>query len=122
MPSIQLVVALRASRIVFGSASPSLIVSLAEGSEALLFRNGVDIGSDDERDDVKEGNPCMLGKELLRKGEGERGSDPADLHDGHETSFPGCMNLMNGLCASDDGHRDEVHTVLDGSDLALVCQ
>jgi hypothetical protein len=29
------------------------------------------------------------------------------------------MNLMDRLRAGDDGHRDEVHTVLDGSNLTL---
>ena len=115
--AIHLVVALRCSRIVLWSSSSSLVVSLAECREALLLCDGIDVGSDDECDDVEEGNPGMLRKELLRKGEGERGSDPADLHDRHETSFPGRMDLMNCLCASDNGHRDEVDTVLDGGNL-----
>jgi len=46
----------------------------------------------------------MLGKEFLCEGEGQWGSDPADLHDRHETGFPGRMDLMNCLSTSDDGH------------------
>ena len=106
--------------VIFRSATPSLIISLAEGREALLLCESVHIGSDDEGDDVEERNPGMLGKELLREGEAERGSDPADLHDGHETCFPGRMDLMDCLRAGDDGHRVEVHTVLDGGNLTSL--
>jgi hypothetical protein len=116
--AVQSVVALRCPRVVVRSASSGLVVSLAKCREALLLCDSIDIGSDDEGDDIEERHPGVLGKELLRKGKGERGSDPADLHDGPETSFPGRMNLMNCLCTGDDGHRDEVHAVLDGSNLA----
>lgn len=109
------------SRVIVRSATtPGIIISLAECREALLLRDGVDIGSDEEGNDVEEGDPGVLGKELLRESEGEGGSDPADLHDGHETCFPGCMDLMDCLRAGDDCHRDEVHTVLDGSNLTSL--
>jgi len=119
--SNRLVVSLWCSRIVF-SASPALLeVPLAESSKALLLRNGIDICSNEKRDNVEEWYPCMLRQEFLRESKCNRRSDPADLHHRHETCFPSCMNLMNGFCAGDDGHRHKVDTVLDGSNLSF-CQ
>lgn len=59
----------------------------------------------------------MLGKEFLRESERQRGSDPADLHDWHETGFPSSMDLMNRSRAGDYSHRDKVNAVLDWSNL-----
>ena len=64
----------------------------------------IDIGADDEGDDVEKGDPCLFGQELLRKGQCERGGDPADFHDGHEACFHRCAHLMVGPCAGDEGH------------------
>ena len=66
---------------------------------------GVDIGSNEETNDVEEWHPSVLGEELLRERKCERGSDPADFHDGHETSANCGANLMEGARASDNGHR-----------------
>lgn len=78
---------------------------------------GVDIGSNEETDDVEEGHPGVLGEELLGKGQGQRGGDPADLHDGQEAGLDGGANLVEGARASNDRHRGQVDGVLDGGDL-----
>ena len=78
---------------------------------------GVDVGSDDETDDVEERHPGVFGEELLRKSKGQRRSDPADLHDGHETGAHGGANLVDSARTGDDTHRGEVNNVLDRGDL-----
>lgn len=78
---------------------------------------GVDIGADEEPDDVEERHPGVLRQELLRKGQRKRRSHPADLHDGHETSADCRADLVEGACASDDSHRRQIDGVLDGRDL-----
>ena len=115
----QSVVALRSSGIViFWSATASgFIISLAESGKALLLRERVDIRPDDEGDEVEERHPGVLGQELLRKGEAQRRCDPADLCDGPKARFPGGMDLVDGLGAGDDGHRDQIHCVLDRRNL-----
>lgn len=114
----QLVLALWCSRIVVRSSTPAgVVISLAKCGKTLLLCDGIDIGTDEKGNDVEKGDPGVLGKELLCEGEREWGSDPADLHDGHETCLPGCMDLMDRLRAGDNGHRDQVHTVLDGGNL-----
>lgn len=92
-------------------------IYLSQGLEALSLSVGVDVGSNEETDDVEEWHPGVLREELLGERECERGSDPADFHDGHETGADGCANLMEGARASNDGHRGQVHRVLDGGDL-----
>lgn len=79
----------------------------------------VDVGTDEETDDVEERHPGMLREEFLRESERNRGSHPADLHDGKETSFDGSADLVEGPCASDDRHRGQVDRILDGGDLYL---
>lgn len=65
---------------------------------------GVDIGSNEETDDVEEGNPGVLGEELLGKGQSQWGGDPADLHDGQEAGTDGGADLVEGTRASNDRH------------------
>ena len=86
--------------------------------KALLLRVRVDVCSDDEANDVEEGHPGVLGKELLRKGKRQRRHNPADLHNGKEASLDGRLDLVERTCASDNGHTGEVDGVLDGRDLA----
>lgn len=64
----------------------------------------VDVGSDNETDNVEEGDPGVFWEELLGKGQGERRDDPADLHDGHEAGLDGGADLMEGSGACNDGH------------------
>ena len=78
---------------------------------------GVDIGPNHKAHDVEERHPGVLGKELLRKGKGQRRSDPANLHDGHEASAHGSADLVDGARTGDDTHGGEVDDVLDGRDL-----
>lgn len=92
-------------------------VLLAEGGEALLLGGGVDVRADDEADDVEEGDPEVVGQELLGKGEGEGRDDPRDLHDLPEADLDGGADLVEGAGAGDESHGDEVDAVLDGSDL-----
>ena len=101
------------------TTTSALIVSLSEGRETLLLCDRVDICTNEERDDVEERDPGVLGEELLRKCKRKWRGDPANLHDRHEAGLPGCMNLVEGPRASDDGHRNQIHAVLDGSDLII---
>lgn len=64
----------------------------------------IDIGSDDEPNDVEERHPGVLGQEFLRKRKGQRRHDPADLHDGEEAGLDGGLDLVEGACTGDDGH------------------
>ena len=77
----------------------------------------VDVGADDEGDDVEEGHPHVLGQELLREGERDGRRDPADAHDGDEAGAHGGADLVPAARARDDGHGGEVDGVLDGRDL-----
>ena len=90
---------------------------LSQSFETLLLGVGVDIGADDEADDVEEGHPGVLGKELLRKGKGQRRGDPADLHDGHEPSTHGSANLVDSARPGNNAHGGEVDGVLDRGNL-----
>lgn len=93
-------------------------MSLSQSREALLLGYGVDVGSDSERNNVKERDPGVFGKELLRKGKSERGDNPADLHDRHESGLPGRVDLVECPRSGDDGHREQVHAVLNRSNLS----
>lgn len=81
---------------------------------------GVDVGADEETDNVEERHPGVLREELLRESERNGGGDPADLHDGKETSLDGGADLVEGPCASDERHRGQVDRVLDGRHLYCV--
>lgn len=90
---------------------------LSQRFEALLLGVGVDIGTDNKANQVEEGHPGVLGKKLLRKCKGQRRGDPANLHDGHETSAHSSANLVDVTRTGDVTHRREVDDVLDGSNL-----
>ena len=79
-------------------------MSLAESGKTLLLGNRVHIGTNEECDNVEEGNPGVLRKELLCKGQRQWRRDPADLHDRHETCFPSRMDLVESLSAGNNGH------------------
>lgn len=79
-------------------------MSLSQSCKTLLLGDGVDVCPNAKCNNVEEWDPGMLGKEFLREGESQRGSDPADLHDRHETRLPGRVDLMNGPRAGDNGH------------------
>lgn len=89
----------------------------SESSKSLLLGVRVDIGADHETDDVEEWNPCLLWQEFLRKCEADRGSDPADPHDGPEAGLYSCSDLVEGAGPGDDGHEDEINRVLDRCNL-----
>lgn len=88
-----------------------------ESSEPLLLGMRIDVCTDDESNDVEEGNPSGFREELLGKGERDGRDDPADLHDGPETSLDGRLDLVESSGACDDGHGDEVDAVLNRGDL-----
>jgi hypothetical protein len=88
-----------------------------ERCKPLLLGVRVDVCADDEADDIEEGDPGRLWQELLGERERDGRNDPADLHDGPEACFDGGANLVEGACAGDEGHGDEVYAVLDGGDL-----
>lgn len=101
-------------------AATSLVIALPEGFQTLLLGVGVDVGSNEKRDDVEERHPGVLGQEFLGKGQSQWGCDPADFHDGHETGLDGGADLVEGARTGDDGHRGQVDCVLDGGDLRRV--
>lgn len=102
---------------VVGSAVVTEVL-LAEGCEALLLGNGVDVGTNDEGDDVEEGDPELVGKELLRKGKADGRGDPRNAHHLPEANLDGSANLVVGTGTGDEGHGDQVNAVLDRSDLS----
>jgi hypothetical protein len=95
-------------------------VLLAEGCEALLLGDGVDVGADDEADDVEEGQPQLVGEELLGKGQADGGGDPRDAHDLPEADLDGGADLVVCAGAGDEGHGDQVDAVLDGGNLCVL--
>jgi hypothetical protein len=95
------------------AATAVAVVLSPQSSEPLLLGVCVDVCADDESNDVEEGHPSSLGKELLSKGQRDGGHDPADLHDGPEASLDGCANLVECSGTGNKGHRDEVDAVLD---------
>ena len=105
--------------VVFGTAGRSRVsvVLLSQSGQALLLRVCVDVGTDNESDDVEEGHPGLLGKELLGESQGQRRSAPADFHDGEQTSTNGSADLVESASTCDDSHSGEVDSVLDGGNL-----
>lgn len=77
---------------------------LSQGFETLSLGVGVNVGSDEEPDDVEERHPGVLRKELLGEGQRQRRRDPADLHDRVEAGLDGSADLVEGTGASDNGH------------------
>lgn len=78
---------------------------------------GVDVGSNEETNNVEERYPNVLGQELLGEGQGQGGGDPAHLHDGHETGLDGRTDLVNGARTGNNSHGGQVDAVLNGGDL-----
>lgn len=89
----------------------------AQSGEALLLGNVVDIGTDEEGDEVEEGHPGGLGQELLGKGQAEGRREPADLHDLPEADTYSRLDLLPSLGAGDDGHGNKVYRVLNRGNL-----
>lgn len=85
---------------------------LAQRSESLLLRHGVDVCTNNEGDDVEEGNPGGLRQELLRKCKADGRGDPGDLHDLPEPDPHGGANLVIGPGAGNEGHGRKVDRVL----------
>lgn len=94
-----------------------LIAYLSESLETLLLGVGVDVGTDDETDNVEEWHPGVLWQELLREGESDRRSDPAHLHDRQETGLDSCTDLVNRPSTCNDSHRREIDYILNRRDL-----
>lgn len=115
--SWNLITAVVVIRLAGGASAVAAVVLLAKRGQSLLLGMGVDVGTDDEADEVEEDHPGVLGEELLREGEGDRRSDPADLHDRHEAGADGGAHLVEGLGTGNDGHGNQVDGVLDRGDL-----
>jgi len=98
-------------------ASWITIVLPPQRCKPLLLGVCIDICTDDKSDDVEKWHPRLFRKEFLRECEGNWRCDPADLHDGHETSFNSCTNLMESSRSSDDRHWSQVNCVLQGRNL-----
>lgn len=86
----------------------------------LLLRLGVDPGANDKSNDVEEGDPGMLGQELLGKGQCQGRDDPADFHDRHEAGSNGCSDLVEGPGAGDDSHGGKIDCILNRCDLQIA--
>lgn len=93
------------------------VVLLAQGGETLLLGEGVDVGTNDERDQVEEGDPELVREELLSKGQADGGSEPGDTHDSPEADLDGGANLVECSSAGNESHGDQVDAVLDGCNL-----
>jgi hypothetical protein len=99
------------------AVASTVIVLPPESLQPLFLGVSVDVGSNDETDDVEERHPGLLGQERLRKRQGNGRGDPRDLHDRHEAGAHSSTDLVERTCSSDDGHAEEVYGVLDGRDL-----
>lgn len=88
-----------------------------QGRKPLLLGVRVDVGADNEPDNVEERYPGLLRKELLRKGKRNWRRDPGYFHNRHKTRTDSGPDLMEGPRSGYDGHRDKVHRVLDRRDL-----
>ena len=64
----------------------------------------VDVGPDDEGDNVEERNPSLFRQELLSERQCQGRCNPADFHNRHETGFDCGSDLVEGPSASDYGH------------------
>jgi hypothetical protein len=92
------------ANIASATATAVAVVLSPQGSKPLLLGVRVDVCADDEADDVEEGHPCGFWKELLGEGQRDGRDNPADLHDGPETSPDGRADLVD--CP---GTRNERH-------------
>jgi len=90
------------------------ILLLLDGRHPLLLGEGVDIGSNDETNEVKEWDPSMRWQEPLCKGQSDRAGNPADFHNWEESSSDHCLNILLLSGTSNNGHTGEVDHVLDG--------
>lgn len=93
------------------------VVLLAQGGETLLLGEGVDVGTNDEGDQVEEGDPELVREELLGKGQADGGGEPGDAHDSPEADLDGGANLVECSSAGNESHGDQVDAVLDRSNL-----
>ena len=75
-----------------------------QSSQPLLLGVGINVCTDHERDEIEEGNPSVLGQELLGKRQSQWRRNPADLHDRHEAGPDSSSDLVEGPRASDDSH------------------
>jgi len=98
------------------AAAVSIVLS-PKGSEPLFLGMGVDVCADDEANNVEEGHPCVLGQELLGKGQRYGRNNPADLHDGPEACLDRSLDLVECAGASNECHGGQVDAVLDRRDL-----
>lgn len=96
------------------AVASTVIVLPPESLQPLFLGVSVDVGSNDETDDVEERHPGLLGQESLRKRQGDGRGDPRDLHDGHEAGAHGGADLVERTRSSNDGHAEEVYGVLNG--------
>lgn len=78
---------------------------------------GIDVGADNEADNVKEWHPCLFWEELLRECERKRRDDPADFHHAEETSLDRSLDLVESARTSNEGHRRQINDVLNWRDL-----
>jgi hypothetical protein len=90
-------------------------VLLTESCEALLLGDSVDVGADDEANDVEEGDPELVREELLGKGQADGRGDPRNAHHLPEANLDSGADLVVCAGASNQGHGDQVDAVLDGS-------
>ena len=75
-----------------------------QSGQPLLLSMRINVGTNYERDDIEEGDPSVLGQELLGKRQSQWRRNPADFHDRHEAGPDGSSDLVEGPRASNDSH------------------
>lgn len=104
------------------AARASFLLNLLppDSCHSLLLGRLVDVGTDNEGDQVEEWHPRMRRQELLGEQQRKWTSAPRHLHNWHEPNLDGRADLVECPCAGDDRHAREVHGVLDRRDQQIT--
>ena len=89
-------------------------VLATQGCKAHSLDLAVDVGRNNEGDDIEEVHPQLSREEVPSESEADGRGDPADLHDRPEAGLDSSASLVVGSSAGDNGHDREVNDVLDG--------
>lgn len=85
----------------------------SQSFQSLLLGVRVDVGADNETDDVEEWYPGLLGQKLLCECKAQGRSNPADFHHSPKASSNRSANLVECARSRDNGHGGKVDHVLD---------
>lgn len=92
----------------------------SDSRDSLLLGRLVDVGTDNEGDQVEEWHPRMRRQKLLGEQQREWTSAPRHLHNWHEPNLDSRADLVECPCAGNDCHAREVHGVLDRRDKQIT--